>query len=249
MVGSPMPRFTRSLFLNSSATRFAMSTLSSTAAASFHNVVHANKRSGDHFGRNGANGDDVLGFDDDFVCRGGHDHVEVACRERILEIAAVVRTVRGYQGKVRAQRRLQKELLSFYFNGPLLLGDDRPDAGRRKHAAQSKTACADTLCQRPLRTEFHLELSGKHLPLRHGIEADVACNQLLDKLGFDKLAGGKARPSRVVGNYCQVLASLPYQFINDADRGSDPDEAANHQHSAVGNQLYCMGATRAFPHL
>src|ERR1035438_6939460 len=101
MVGRPIPRLTRFPSLSSSATRLAITTLSSICPLPpFNQVVHHGKRSGNRVRRYDSDGNDMFRFGNYRVRRHSHHHVEVAGSKRVIKVAAIIGAMSSQQGEL-----------------------------------------------------------------------------------------------------------------------------------------------------
>ena len=76
-----------------------------------------------------------------------------------------------------------------------------------------------------MRDELDLQLAGHHLPLRFGIETDVAHDRLAQEPGANKLANPLVRRRRVVGDDRQVALVLAHDLVDDALGRADAPES------------------------
>jgi hypothetical protein len=102
---------------------------------------------------------------------------------------------------------------------------------------------ADAFDQRALRDELDLHFAGHHLPLRLGIEADVAGDHLANQLGLDELANSLSRRCRVIGDYGELAFVLTHDLVDDPLGRAHRHEAADHQACAIGNHRDCLFKT------
>src|SRR6266446_7650123 len=104
-----MPRLTRSPSRSSSATRLAIVTLSSIGTLPLDDVIDEDMRRHDFVRRDDADRHDLLGLSDDRRRRDGHDRVEIAGGEEIVEIPAIVGAARADQREIGSERRFEQE--------------------------------------------------------------------------------------------------------------------------------------------
>ena len=150
------------------------------------------------------------------VSAGHRDHrIEVSSGQRVAQIAEIVGKECLHQREVGAECDFEQIALAVHFDALLAALDRRADAGLRQDAAQSITAGADALDERALRHELHLQLTGHHLPLSFGVEADVAHDRLAQQLGADELADSPARHRRVVGDHSEIALVLAHDLVDD----------------------------------
>src|SRR5690349_948505 len=149
-----MPRLTRLPGRSSSATRFAMSSLSSMTTIHFDDVIHEHMRGYDVIGRNDTRRNDLSRLDDDSCGGRGHNRVEVACRQRVIEVASVIAAFRRDQREFGLEWRLEEEIMPINFDGALALGNRRADPSRCQNAAKPVASRPNALGQRSLRAQF-----------------------------------------------------------------------------------------------
>ena len=107
----------------------------------------------------------------------------------------------------------------------------------RQDAAQAESPGPDAFHKSPLRHEVDAHLSGKHLPLRLGIGADMARDDSPNELGIDELADAYAWPCSVVGDHRQVPSSQLDERVDKTRRRSCPHEPADQQGGTVRDQV------------
>ena len=177
-----------------------------------------------------------VGFHDHRVGRHGDHRVEVARRQRVVEIADVVGEKRLHQREIGAQRGLEQVGLALDLDALLPFLHDGAHARGRQHAAKAEAAGADALDQRALRHEVHLQLAGEHLLLRLRVEADMARDRLLHRAGADQLADADAGERVVVGDHREVPLALAHELVHQALGRAHAHEPADHHARAVGYQ-------------
>src|SRR5262245_10980973 len=236
MVGMPRPSLTSMPDRTSRAMRLPMIDCASMMSPARDEVIDQRSRRHDVVGRDDPDRHDVVRRYDHGVRGHGHDRIEVARGQRVGEVAEIVGQKRVDQREIRAQRRLEQIALSLDLDPLLALLDDGADAGRREHAAEAEAAGADAFDQRTLRHELDLHRLGDHLPLRLGIEADVAGNGPAHEAGVDQLADAPPRHGVIVRDHREIALALTHELVDHALGRSDAHEAADHQGRAVRDQ-------------
>src|SRR6185436_7706084 len=122
-----------------------------------------------------------------------------------------------------------------HFNLLFAVLDGRAEARGRQDSAQSMTAGADAFDERALRGQLDLELTGHHLALRFGIEADMTDNYLPRQLGPDDLADPTARNGRVIRDQRQIALFLPHDLVDHSFRRANRHEAPDHHGCSIGD--------------
>jgi hypothetical protein len=93
----------------------------------------------------------------------------------------------------------------------------------------------------PLRHEFDLDLSGDHLLLRFGVQADMAGDHVAHESGGYQLADANPGQRGVVGDHGKPALALAHELVDDAFGRADAHEAADHQARVVRNERYRVG--------
>src|SRR5512140_2101300 len=107
----PMPRLTRLPLFNSWATRRAMMICGSMISSVRNEVVDERCRRDDVIGCGDADRHDMLRRHDHGIRRHGHDRIEIACGERVGEVAEVIGEEGVDQRKLRANGGFEQEWL------------------------------------------------------------------------------------------------------------------------------------------
>jgi hypothetical protein len=198
-------------------------------------VIDERSRRHHMVGRDYPNRNDMLRAHDHRLGRHHHKRIEIAGGERVAEIPEIVGEKSLYQRKIGKQRHFKQIGIAIHVDSFLPLFDRRADPCFRQHAAETMAAGANPLDQRALWNEFHFKLPSQHLPLRFGIEADVADNGLAHQLGVDQLANSLSRNGRIIRDHGQVALFLAYDLIDEAFGRAHGHEAADHQACAIGD--------------
>ena len=172
---------------------------------------------------------------DDGLGRHRDHRIEIARGQRVAQIAEIIGEECLHQREVGAERDFEQIALAVHLDALLAGLDRRADAGLRQNAAEPVSAGADAFDERTLRHQLDLQLAGQHLPLRFGIEANVAHDRLAHQLGRDQLADARGRHRGIVGDHRQIALVLPHDFVDDALGRADGHEAADHQACAIGD--------------
>src|SRR5205085_5930354 len=131
---------------------------------------------------------DLLDLGDADLAAGGGRQVEVARGLAEHEVAALVRLPSLDDRQIGADAAFEDILLPVEFLDLLALGDLRAEAGLCVESGDARAARAHPLGERPLRTEFNLELTGEELALELLVLADIGGDHLLDLPGPEELA-------------------------------------------------------------
>ena len=185
--------------------------------------------------RNQPHRHNVLGCHDRRIRRHRNDRIEVSRSQDVREVPEIVGKERIDQREVGVQCRLKQIAFPVDFDFLLAFLNNGADAGGRQHAAQAGATSPDALDEGALRNKVHLHLFFNHLPLRLGIETDVARNGLADQTRVDKLADAAPGNRRIVRDDGEVAFSLPHEFIDDALRRPNTHEAADHEGRPLGD--------------
>jgi len=148
--------------------------------------------------------------------------------------------------RIALQRGLEQVLPPVEFDRLLALLDDRSNTCRRQNATESDTAGANAFCKRSLRHEGHVQATLEHQLLRLRVRADVAGDEAADEARRNQLSDAYAWPCRVIGDQGQIASALSYQFVDQATRGTDTHEAADHQARPIGDQRNSIGDRDGF---
>ena len=184
-------------------------------------------------------GHDVLRRYDHGIGRHRHDRVEIACGQRVGEVAEVICQKGVDQGELRPQCGLEQKRRSVYLDLALAFGHRGADAGWREHASETATARANAFDEGPLGYEIDGDLIGQHLLLCLRIEADVACGEARDECRIEQLANAFPRDRSVVADQRKTALLLPDDFVKQALRRSDTHESADHD--ARPGRDHCNG--------
>src|SRR6516225_6655014 len=139
----PMPRFTSMPARSSFAMRRAITIWGSMMASIRDQIVDNWPRCHHVIRCDHADRDNVIRVRyDDVACHSDH-RIEVACGQRIGEVAQVVRQEGMDQCEVCVQCRFQQIRLSTDLDAALVFLDDGSDTGRRQYSAKATAGGSD----------------------------------------------------------------------------------------------------------